>query len=290
MNTWRDLDRATRKALLRGEPAADPETDRIARAYAEKALQRFPVQTAAIVLPAIPILGFLLGFGTGKMGLKSTDSLPVIIIGAIGLVVVAARRKLALTKILNVSQGAPREQIAPGSSEPLEIRVRLRGLLLILAPYVCISILLLVTGWLVSNPWVTGIAVVVAVPVFWYCGWLLYSALSGGAVVLDADGVHTSKHKVRVGWESVREIRVIPLRATASDPRQVLAFVLHDDDIYLRQLSSWQASLARTNSRTYQSPMVSIEGLVDKPIDEIAATAAALSGLPVSRTPRGATR
>ncbi|MBF6327813.1 hypothetical protein [Nocardia transvalensis] len=44
MDTWRDLDPAVRKALLRGEPATDPETDRIARAHAEKALRQFHVR------------------------------------------------------------------------------------------------------------------------------------------------------------------------------------------------------------------------------------------------------
>jgi hypothetical protein len=111
---------------------------------------------------------------------------------------------------------------------------------------------------------------------------LLTCSIPGHPTVLDTDGVHSPRDGVRIGWESVREIRVVPLRATAADSRKVIAFMLDDDQTYLRQLPSWQALLAKMNKKTYLSPLVLMDGLIDRPIEAIAASAAALSGLPVS--------
>ncbi|WP_431949762.1 hypothetical protein [Nocardia lijiangensis] len=285
MKTWRELDPATRKALLRGEPATDPEIDRVARAYAEKTLQRSAIRTGLIVVPSAAVVGALLGALAAAADLTPTIMvvLPALIVGVV-VAVLASRRKLALIRLLNVSRGAPRELVVPGSSERVEIRVPTSGFLRTMTPLLALVVPLLALGAVWPNPWLRVTAVVVAVPLIAYIGYMLlaWSLPGHPAYVLDSDGVHTPKYGLRVGWESVREIRVVPLRATARDTRKVIAFMLDDDQVYLRQLPSWQAFFARTNKRTYLSPMIALDGMVDKPIDEIAASAAALSGLPVS--------
>lgn len=270
--------------MLRGEPAVDPEIDRIARAYAEIALKRFGVLMVVIGLPVVLVVALLLGLIGALFDLPTVAVEAVFVVGAIGWFVLASRRKLALTRLLNVSRGEPRTPVTPGVYERLEIRTSTGGALRMTAPYLCMVILMLAAGLVTSILLLTGIAVVLGVPVVAYTGYLLVSALSGHPLVLDDDGIHAPRHGLRVGWESVREIRVVPLRASARDVRQVIAFLLDDDQIFLRQLPRWQAFIARMNKKTYLSPLVMMDGLVDKPIDEIAAAAAALSSLPVMRS------
>lgn len=282
MNTWRELDAATRRSLLRGEPATDPEVDRIARAYAEGEL-RAPI--ARQVVYAVP-LGVI-----GGVGLAATRSItgwsvsglaPFLALAVVGYVVLAARRKLALTRILNVSHGTPREPVPGTSSKALVIRVSRAGALKMVAPYLIVIVALLIAGAVWSMPWLAVGAGLAAVPVLAYTGYLLTGTKTDRGMILDAHGLHYPHRRAHVAWESVREIRVLPLRATASDQRQVIAFVLHDDEHYLRQLPAWEARLCRMNRKTYLSSLVMIDGFVDTPVGAIAATAAALSRLPVT--------
>lgn len=286
MNTWRDLDPSVRKALLRGEPAGDPETDRIGRAYAEQKLGRPQARNFLVY--------FLIGLGLGlPLGLFVVlDFLPM---AAAGFVVIAlwlgcwvfeVRRKVALIRLLNVSNGAPRVLVVPGGPGQLEIRVPIRGVLRMTAPFLGLIAIPVIVGLVYSAPAIAVAAVVPAVPIIAYFGYLLSWAVPGHPTILDADGLHSPKDGVRIGWEVLREIRIVPLRATARDRRQVLAFVLHDDQIYLRQLPRWQALLGKLNKKTYLSPLVLMDGMYDKSMEEVAASAAALSGIPVSKEPR----
>ncbi|UGT56840.1 hypothetical protein [Nocardia asteroides] len=282
MNTWRELDAATRKSLLRGEPATDPEVDRIARAYAEGEL-RAPI--ARQVVYAVP-LGVIGGIGLAATrsvtGWSVSDLAPFLAVVVVGYVVLASRRKLALTRILNVSHGTPREAVPGTPSERLVIRVSLAGVLKMVAPYLIVIVALLIAGAVWSMPWLAVGAALAAVPVLAYTGYLLTGTMTDRGMVLDAHGLHYPHRRAHVAWESVREIRVLPLRATASDQRQVIAFILHDDEHYLRQLPAWEARLCRMNRKTYLSSLVMIDGFVDTPVGAIAATAAALSRLPVT--------
>ncbi|WP_433664205.1 hypothetical protein ACQPW1_20020 [Nocardia sp. CA-128927] len=289
MKTWRDLDPATRKALLRGEPAVDPETDRIASAHAEKALKHFQLRMGLVAIPGGLVIGSLLGTLNVLAGLPFIVLVPVIILMVVGFGYVTIRRKLALIRLLNISRGMPRELVTPGSSEKVEIRLTSLGIMRMTAPYLFIVAVLLIVGVVWTNPWLIGTAVVVSVPVIGYIGYLLlaWSLPGHPVVVLDAEGVHIPKTGLRVGWESFHEIRVVPLRATARDTRQVIAFMLHDDELYLRQLPGWQAFMGRMNRKTYLSPLVIVDATVDKPVAEIAAKAAALSTVPVSTLPQG---
>ncbi|MFI6309889.1 hypothetical protein ACIBEK_07120 [Nocardia fusca] len=285
MNTWGDLDPSTRKALLRGEPAGDPEIDRIGRAYAEKKLGRSQLRKFLIGIPIGLVVGLLLGLWVAMGNFPVGAVAPVLIAFWLGYWFVEARRKLALIRLLNVSHGAPRVPVAPGAPEGLEIRVPTVGVLRMMLPFLGAFAIPVAAGLLLSIPAIAVVAVVLAIPVIAYFGYLLAGSVPGHPIVLDADGVHSRRDGVRIGWETVREIRVVPLRATAGDSRRVIAFMLHDDQTYLRQLPSWQALLAKMNRKTYLSPLVLMDGLIDKPIEAIAATAAALSGIPVSMAP-----
>ncbi|MET8800735.1 hypothetical protein ABZV91_30675 [Nocardia sp. NPDC004568] len=285
MNTWGDLDPSTRKALLRGEPAGDPDIDRIGRAYAEEKLGRSQLRMFVIGIPIGLVVGLLLGLWMAMGSLPAVAVAPVLITFWLGYWFVETRRKLALIRLLNVSHGEPRVPVAPGAPERLEIRVPTVGVLRMMLPFLGAFALPVAAGLLFSIPAIAVAAVVLAIPVIAYLGYLLSWSLPGHPTVIDADGVHSLRDEVSVGWEAVREIRVVPLRATAADSRQVIAFMLRDDQIYLRQLPRWQALLARMNKKTYLSPLVFMDGLIDKPIEAIAASAAALSGIPVSMAP-----
>ncbi|MGI5216334.1 hypothetical protein [Nocardia sp. CA-290969] len=288
MNIWRDLDPSVRKALLEGRPVGDLETDRIGRAYAEQRLGRSQ--------PRNFLVGILIGLGVGlPLGLLVV--LDVLSMAATGLVVIAmwlgylvyeVRRKAALIRLLNVSNGAPRVPVMPVMPGPpgrLEIRVRTRGVLRMMAPFLGLVAIPVAVGlaYSVPVPAIAALAVVPAVLVIAYLGHLLSWSIPGRPTILDADGLHSPKDGVRIGWEAVREIRIVLLRATAGDRRHVLAFLLHDDQIYLRQLSSWQVLLGKINKKTYLSPLVLMDGMYDRSMVEIAASAAALSGIPYPR-------
>lgn len=285
MNTWDDLDPSTRKALLRGEPAGDPDIDRIARAYAEEKLGRSQLRMFVIGIPIGLVVGLLLGLWVAMGNLPVVAVAPILIAFWLSYWFVEARRKLALIRLLNVSHGTPRMPVAPGAPEGLELRVPTAGVLRMMLPFLVAFAIPVAAGLLLSISAIAVAAVVLAVPVIAYFGYLLARSIPGHPTILDADGLHTPRDGVRIGWESVREIRVVPLRARAADSRQVIAFILHDDQTYLRQLPSWQALLAKMNKKTYLSPLVLMDGLIDKPIEAIAASAAALSGIPVSMAP-----
>lgn len=285
MNTWRDLDPSIRKALLRGEPAPDPETDGIGRAYAERKLGRSQLRMFLIGIPFGLVVGVLLGLSIGREILPVAVAAPVAIALWLGYWFAEGRRKLALIRILNVSHGEPRVPVAPGVLKRLEVRVPTLGVLRMMLPYLAICAMLIALGPLFSVPAITVVAVAVTIPVVAYFGHLLFWSISRRPTILDADGMHSAKGGVRVGWETVREIRIVPLRATARDSRQVIAFILHDDETYLRQLPRWQAFLAKMNKKTYLSPLVLFDGMTDKPIEQVGASAAALSGIAVSKAP-----
>ncbi len=282
MNTWRELDAATRRSLLRGEPATDPKVDRVARAHAERELG---VPMGRRIMYAVP-LGMIVGVGLvatrSVTGWSIADLAPLLVLATVGYLVVAVRRKLALARILNVSHGTPRDAVPGAARERLVIRVSLAGALKLVAPYLIVVAAPLIAGMVWSIPWLAVGAALAAVPVLAYTGYLLTGTKTDRGMILDAHGLHYPHRRAHVAWESVREIRVLPLRATASDQRQVIAFVLHDDEHYLRQLPAWEARLCRMNRKTYLSSLVMIDGFVDTPVSAIAATAAALSRLPVT--------
>ncbi|WP_067536313.1 hypothetical protein [Nocardia crassostreae] len=282
MKNWRELDHSTRKALLRGEPAADPEIDRIAREYAERGLKSNSWRRWLGIVVVSVAVGALIGY----VGIRVEGSLPVLlpafVLLILGRTVARARHRLALIRMLNVSDGEPQHAVLPGAAESLEIRITTVGVLRLTAPLLSLPAVVLGMGWAFGQPVLIGAGALLSAPIVAYACYLLSWSVPGHPQILDNDGIHTPRMGLRVGWDAVREIRVVPLRATASDSRKVIAFILFDDEVYLRQLPKWQAVLAKMNKRTYLSSLVLMDSLVDKPIDEIAAAAAALSGLPAA--------
>ncbi|MGX1805588.1 hypothetical protein ACWIGI_07720 [Nocardia sp. NPDC055321] len=286
MNNWKDLHADVRKALLRGEPAADPEIDRIAREHAEQALGRSSFRRVLVVLPFAGAIGVALGLLQARADMSPAVLAGVFAVLSFGYIFVEARRRIALVRLVNVS-GAPRAAVAAGGAERLEIRVPVLGVLRMLAPLLLIVASFLVGGAMLSNAWLIGIGVVLAIPVLAYAAYWLYWSLGRHAFVIDADGFTSPDQGLRLGWDAVTELRVLPLRASARDTRQVLTFILRDNQEYLRQLPRWEALLVSVNTKAYLSPLVLLDGLIDTSIDAVAETAVAVSGLPVTRVPRG---
>ncbi|MGV9410219.1 hypothetical protein ACWDOP_09920 [Nocardia sp. NPDC003693] len=290
MNNWKDLDADVRKALLRGEPATDPETDRIAREHATEVLGRSMIRRLRLVVPVAVVCALGLGFATGIAGWPSWIVGVIIFSAGIGCAIVESRRKLALIRILNVSTGTPRahlsgERVATGRAERLELRMPVGGVLRTVAPLLAAISLALAFAVVASTWWLIVPVIVIAIPVVAYAGHMLWSTLPGNEQILDADGISIPKYGLRLGWDAVREIRMMPLRATAGDRRQVLAFLLHDNQDFLRQLPRWMAVVANLNTKTYLSPLVLLDSVTDRPIDEVAGVAAGLSGLEVTVVP-----
>lgn len=278
---WRQLDPATRKSLRNGVSATDPGIDLIARAYAESALRMYRTRWTVGGTLGAAVLAVLLVLLSESMGPTVVGM--VFVAAWLGFSYFAGRQRLMLVRVLNASRSG-REPIAAGTAAPLEIRVSGVGIVKALVGPLVIGAIFIFFGVLLAMPVLLGFGIGLAIVVLAYIGYsLVVWALPGRlAYVLDFDGIHTPKRGARVGWEHVREIRVVPLRPTTRDRRKVIAFVLHDDDLYLRQLPRWAAFLSTRNKKTYLSPMFFIDGLADKSIDEIATVAAALSSVPTS--------
>lgn len=236
--------------------------------------------TVGGTLGAVVVVVFL---GIFAESMSPTVAGLVFLVAWFGLAYFAGRHRLTLVRVLNASRSG-QEPIAAGTAAPLEIRVSGGGIVKALVGPLVIGALFIFFGVLLAMPVLLGFGIGLTILVLAYMGYsLVVWALPGRlAYVLDLDGIHTPTRGARVGWEDVREIRIVPLRPTTRDRRRVIAFVLHDDDLYLRQLPRWVAFLSRRKKKTYLSPMVFIDGLADKSVAEIAAAAAALSGLPTS--------
>lgn len=119
VNDWHDLDAPTRAALLRGEPATDPETDRIVRAYAAPMLKRVRIRLGVIGTLGALVVGPLLGYLAVLAHMTLVEVLPVFIAIWIGWAIVVTRRKRPFVRLLKVSHRTPPEPVVPGSSEHL---------------------------------------------------------------------------------------------------------------------------------------------------------------------------
>ncbi|MGW4369542.1 hypothetical protein ACWEKT_28240 [Nocardia takedensis] len=287
MKTWNDLDAATRAAIRRGEPATDPEIDLIARTHAERQLGRATTRALAIGIPFGLIAGFFGAYAVDELDLGMGRFIAVVIAAAVTYVLFATKRRMALLRIVNASPGTPREPVAPGAPDPLTVRVPADGFFRMMSGWLIVVAILVVASGAFPDPVLWMVTALVAVPALGYCAYiLLFWILPRRPLyVLDSAGVLPDGIASPIPWDAIREIRVLPMRATAAYTRQVLTFILHDRDRYLRQLPWFPRLLSKLAPTAYLSPLTISTGITDTAIPTIAATVAALSGKIVTVTP-----
>lgn len=103
--------------------------------------------------------------------------------------------------------------------------------------------------------------------------------------MLDRDGISSPFLDVRVGWQEVAEVRVLPQRTTArtNSCHRVVAFVLADPERVLARIGGVKAKGARLDLRYYGSPLVLADQMLDHSAEEIASAVQALTSVPVRR-------
>jgi hypothetical protein len=282
---WQSLDRSTRKALLRGEAMTDPDLVLTARAEAERVLNGSPwpkyARDLAFAIPIGIVLGILSAVTNASLLLIS---MPVVI-GALIYLVVGIRHRVAMIRILNTDDGYRPEPVSGVEARPLVINVSGREMTVIFGRYLMVIAVPVIPGLLLSMPALLGLAAIIGLPVIWVYAqtMLVYVLPKRPMYVLDGESFFNTRPPIRVPWSSVTEIRVMPMHGQRNPARQVVTFVLLDDEIYLARLSRMQALIARGNRKTYLSPFVIVDSTVDRSVTEIAEAAAALSGLPVVR-------
>jgi hypothetical protein len=282
--SWQSLDRSTRKALLRGE-RADSDLALIARAEAERVLHgslwRRVVRVLAFALP----IGIALGVLSAVTGASPTLTSIPIALGALVYAVVGIRHRAAMIRFLNTDDGYRPEAVPGVAAGPLGINLSGRQITVIYGRYLIVVAVLVIPGLLLSMPALLVLAAILGLPVicFYAHTMLVYVLPKRPAYVLDSEGVFNTKPPIRVPWSNITEIRVMPMHGQRNSARQVVTFVLLDDEVFLARLPRWQALIARGNQKTYLSPFVIVDSTVDRSVTEIAEAAAALSGLPVVR-------
>lgn len=107
-------------------------------------------------------------------------------------------------------------------------------------------------------------------------------------VELDADGVHMPSIACHVPWDSLAEVRLVPVRYAkrGAQGAMVIAFVPRDPPALLAAITGVSRPRKRRlegSLRVYGTPMSISDNAIDHPAEEIAAAAAAFAAVPVRR-------
>jgi hypothetical protein len=107
-------------------------------------------------------------------------------------------------------------------------------------------------------------------------------------VELDADGVHMPSIACHVPWDSLAEVRLVPVRYAkrGAQGAVVVAFVPQDPAALLAAITGVSRPRKRRlerSLRVYGTPMSVSDNMIDHPAEEIATAAAAFAATPVRR-------
>ncbi|WP_344587818.1 hypothetical protein [Actinomadura vinacea] len=305
LDAWRELDRGTRGALMRGDRAPDPTTAVIAVGYARAELGRpywrrawpalavaagWAVAVVIVTMSVAPDVSF--GWGSRANLAAAGPVAPAVLLYILWL----RRRSLAWHRMESLhaaalwvtEHSAPSPAVAPSAAE-----TTVRYDLSVLRRQYVLLVTILVLGVAFISAWdpVVGLGV---------------AAFSGGLVTLSvvltmrwgkphlpalhvrADGIELPASETRVAWHEFTEIRVAPFRAFGLAGKkgrasQVVVFVAADPEALISRLKPRPAKRARTSLRAYGGPVSVADLALDRPAAEIAAAASALSGLPLRR-------
>jgi hypothetical protein len=299
-DAWRELDRDTRRALMRSDrPHPDPTTAVIALGYARTRLATSAFVRTLMLLPVLFAWAAVLIAISLAAGL--TEHLFVALF--LGLLPVALlhvvwrrRRMLVWHRMESVHAAAlwVTERAAPfpvGTAAPgTELLVRYDRAALWRIFGIVAAVALLCTavtatldpllGLVVGG--VFGVLTLVAV-----VRTLTQKPRGRAFVALRADGLELSAPDVRVPWNAFTEIRISRLRGswlTGGRKRHyVVTFVAADAEAVISRLRPSWARRARTSLKAYGGPLSVADLALDRTAEEMAASASALGGLPVRR-------
>ncbi|GAB3654897.1 hypothetical protein GCM10027589_13900 [Actinocorallia lasiicapitis] len=279
---WKNLDRATRRALLRGAPAPTPEIAQIAvheaRAYLARGPFRAAVPLLAVILPAEIVL--LTSAAVTGATVPTQALLPIVLVTFWWV----ARRRLAFNRIINQSVAfvpapPPAEPASPAASGTVVFPLSLRRLLttfgLVAALMSALFAFSLAKGDLVY-PTITGLAALGSVAALVH----LLIHRRRPALVFTPDALHVPSWNLSVPWSDITEIRLAPLRNSRSSPHLTVAFHLSDAPATTAALKGFSGFSARANLRYYATPLAFTDLTLTTPAPEIARAATAYTPAP----------
>jgi hypothetical protein len=301
MSAWRELDRRTRRELLRRtDPYPDPVVACVAVGYARAMLGgRWAARqlrrsfVIALAVTTCAIAGIVVARVLHRPG--GAAAVPVVIGVPMFLwyVVAATRLRLRLIRMENANAPAllagaapaPPPAPFPAYGRPLtvayDVRAILRGQLSAFAVTAATAALLpFLAGWL-EVPFLVLCAVLWLLMAYNLIRWVLPRR---PVLVMDGGGVRFGAG-ISVPWAAITEIRVHPLRTgNRPNPRhRVIAFVCADPRIPLENLSGLRLSNARRALTYYGSPLVVASRSLDHTVEQIVTAALALHPVPVRR-------
>jgi hypothetical protein len=315
LDAWRELDRETRRELLRGDrPHPDPSVAVVAVGYARTMLARsvlrqtLPLTVAlvgAIVTYAV-VLATLAANGRLPASQSLTSVLPALLIVPFVLVrrfrlrgrIIALHRMESINAaaLWNTERAAPLQD-RPGpfvppsgaaAANPAVVRYSRRyvGRSLLVVAAVVIGIEAMVLGFEGGL-----VAVLVTTLLVLAVGLTAYNVVTRTRpwlpmMIMDAGGIELPSMGVRLSWAEVGELQIHPFRAGRSGKKgrhHVVAFVLTDHEAFRAQLTGWWAKKTRTPLSVYGTPLVIADLALDHSAEQIAAAAAGFTSAPIRR-------
>jgi hypothetical protein len=298
MTAWRELDRRTRRDLLRRTgPHPDPVVACVAVGYARTMLGgRVRSRRLLRSLVFVPVFIVCAAIGATVAGPDRpmvAAALPIVIVVPmiVWLVAGQVRFRLRLIRMENANAPtllageapAPPPAPAPAPGTPLSVAYEPRAVLRQYGRTACLTVAIAVIlpftiDWLAA-PALALFAVAWALMGYQLVRWVLPRR---PVLVMDGDGV-TFGTGLSVPWDAITEIRVHPLRAGNRPRHRVIAFVCADPRIPLERMSGIKRSNARRALTYYGSPLVVADRALDRTAEEIVAAATALHPVPVHR-------
>jgi hypothetical protein len=297
MSAWRDLDRRTRRELLRGTgPHPDPMAACIAVGYART---RLGARSRHLLRSLLVALGTLLlamaaaaiAVSMDRPKLASVLSVLIIMPVLVTFAIARTRLRLRLIRMENANTPAllasetfpPSPEPAPGTGEPVKIAYERGAVLRQYARLLAISAAAIVGMFFLWGRYAL-LFVALFGPIWVLLGhhllrWVLPRR---PVLVLDDAGVNI-RDTLRVPWSAITEIRVHPLRGTnrPNPSNRVVVFVCADPEAPLAQLTGPRRSGARRATTYYGSPLAVAGRSLDHTVEQIAAAATAFHPVPV---------
>lgn len=301
LDAWRELDRGVRRELMRGDrPHPDPTTAVIAVGYARTMLGRSRLRQTLPLLPVL--LAWAVGLGLAVAAAAPKGHSPLLFFaGALPAGVLmtwwSRRRRLALHRLESLHAAAlwvtersdplPAAPFAAGEAPELAVRAVRRAVWRAYA--ITAGLFTLCTAGAASLDPLLGLVVGCLL------AFLLVSLIAAGLrqtngrpfVHLRADGLAFRSAGLLLPWTAFTEIRIMPFRnptwATGGRKPKVVVFVAADPHGLITSMRPSTARRARASLKAYGGPMAVADQALDRTAEEMAAAAAALSGLPVRR-------